>query len=77
MKFVKFNVLVTLFAFLLIVNLTDVNAQAAENTSDKTAAHSQPQGILPIPEYGGDLANRSYLTGDWGGKRTEWANIGG
>jgi len=76
LRFVKFNVLVTLFASLLIANLTDVNAQAAENTSAKTAAHSQSQGILTIPEYGGDLANRSYLTGDWGGKRTEWANKG-
>ena len=28
-----------------------------------------PAGILPIPEYGGDIWNRSYLMGDWGGTR--------
>jgi porin len=36
----------------------------------------QTQGILPIPKYGGDIWNRDYLTGDWGGTRTEWANKG-
>ena len=36
----------------------------------------EPKGILPIPDYEGDFANRSYLTGDWGGRRTEWANKG-
>jgi porin len=35
-----------------------------------------PPGILPIPDYGGDIADRSYLTGDWGGNRTEMANHG-
>ena len=39
-------------------------------------AADQPQGILPIPEYGGELSDRSYLTGDWGGTRTEWADNG-
>jgi porin len=35
-----------------------------------------PAGILPIPDYKSDIWNRAYLTGDWGGKRTEWANKG-
>lgn len=35
-----------------------------------------PAGILPIPDYKSDIWNREYLTGDWGGKRTEWANKG-
>ncbi|MEE8577491.1 MAG: carbohydrate porin [candidate division Zixibacteria bacterium] len=39
-------------------------------------AEDQTKGILPIPDYGGDIWNRSHLTGDWGGKRTEWTNKG-
>ncbi len=76
MKFAKFSVPVMLFACLFIVVLAVANVQAAENTSDKTVTDSQPQGILPIPDYGGDIWNRNHLTGDWGGKRTEWANKG-
>ena len=76
MKFAKFSVPVTLFACLFIVVLAVANVQAAENTSDETVTDSQPQGILPIPDYGGDISRRSHLTGDWGGKRTEWANKG-
>ena len=40
------------------------------------SAHAQGTGILPIPEYSGDLAKRSYIFGDLGGKRTEWAQRG-
>ena len=32
--------------------------------------------MLPVPDYGGDLLNRSRLTGDWGGTRTDLANKG-
>jgi len=39
-------------------------------------AAEEPRGILPIPDYGGDIWNRSYLTGDWGGLRTTLANKG-
>ena len=76
MKFAKFSVPVTLFACLFFVVLAVANVQAAENISDETAPDSQPQGILPIPDYGGDIWNRNHLSGDWGGKRTEWANKG-
>jgi porin len=31
---------------------------------------------LPIPDYTGDISERSYLTGDWGGTRTNLANKG-
>lgn len=34
------------------------------------------KGILPIPNYGGDLLNRSHLFGDLGGTRTELARKG-
>jgi len=39
-------------------------------------AGEEKAGILPIPDYGGDLSDRSYLTGDWGGTRTDWADKG-
>jgi porin len=34
------------------------------------------EGLLRIPAYGGDLAARSTLTGDWGGARTRLAERG-
>jgi porin len=42
--------------------------------TDKPAAGSQ--GILPIPDYSGDLWTRQYLTGDWGGARGDLARHG-
>jgi porin len=71
---------------LILMVLVAANAQAetAEATAEQaeedaltaTAPADQSAGILPVPDYGGDIWNRSYLTGDWGGKRTEWANKG-
>jgi porin len=63
--------LLTLIAAVCMTIFLLFSTSYAEETAD-----SQPQGILPIPDYGGDLAKRSHLTGDWGGKRTEWANKG-
>ncbi len=63
-------------AYLILIILAAVNAQAQGNTSNETAPVSQPEGMLPIPEYGGDIWTRSYLTGDWGGKRAELADNG-
>jgi len=34
------------------------------------------RGILPLLGYGGELASRAYLTGDWGGRRTQLARQG-
>jgi porin len=39
-------------------------------------AQEEVEGLLPVPDYGGDLLNRSRLTGDWGGRRTDLANKG-
>lgn len=39
-------------------------------------AQAKSSGILPLPDYSGDFAKRSYLLGDFGGKRTEWAKQG-
>ena len=49
-------------------------AAEEEATGNQKSANSE--GILPIPDYEGDIWSRSYLTGDWGGKRTEWTNKG-
>jgi porin len=35
-----------------------------------------PSLIQHLPDYGGDLAHRKYLTGDWGGARTQLAEKG-
>jgi porin len=44
--------------------------------SPAALAQEEAQGLLPVPDYGGDLWNRSHLTGDWGGRRTDLANKG-
>ena len=46
----------------------------AEETREASEKSDMPQGILPIPGYGDDIADRSYLTGDWDGKRTALAS---
>ena len=61
---------------LLIVVFVLTSAPAQGDSSKPTASADQPQGILPVPEYGGDIWSRDNLTGDWGGRRTEWANKG-
>jgi hypothetical protein len=40
------------------------------------AAPATSSGILPLADYSGEYAKRSYLLGDFGGKRTEWAKQG-
>jgi carbohydrate-selective porin OprB len=49
-------------------------APAPDVLADDAPAKSS--GILPLPDYSGDFAKRSYLLGDFGGKRTEWAQKG-
>jgi porin len=44
--------------------------------SHAALAQEEAHGLLPVPDYGGDLWNRSHLTGDWGGTRTDLANKG-
>ncbi len=53
--------------------------KAQELTNSVAMTNSSPPasaGLLPIPDYSGDLLTRSYLTGDWGGARTNLANKG-
>jgi len=34
--------------------------------AEDQAASAADQGLLPAPDYSGDLWRRSHLTGDWG-----------
>ena len=61
-------------AALAIMAGTAFAQQADESKQD--AGEAAGAGILPIPDYSGDFASRSYLTGDWGGARTKLANRG-
>lgn len=51
-------------------------AQAQEDKAQAEAAAEASQGLLPIPDYKGTILERSFLTGDWNGTRTDWANHG-
>jgi len=56
----------------------ELTAQPAAVTPAAPAAAEAKasQGILPIPTYTGSIAERRYLTGDWGGTRTDMASRG-
>ena len=44
--------------------------------ADEQTSSAADEGLLPIPDYSGDLVTRSYLSGDWQGLRQDWANRG-
>jgi porin len=49
----------------------------ADQVAPPTSQPMALQSLIPtLPDYSGDLWNRSFLTGDWGGARTELANHG-
>jgi porin len=49
----------------------------AQTSDDPPPAPPKPaEGLVPIPDYSGDLASRRFLSGDWGGARTDLANRG-
>jgi len=47
----------------------DPNAPAQSSADEK-------KGVLPIPDYTGDIWTRSYFTGDWYGERMDLAQKG-
>jgi len=50
---------------------------ASEESAPPTSQPMALQSLIhDLPDYSGDLSKRSYLTGDWGGARTELANHG-
>ncbi|MDX2495503.1 MAG: carbohydrate porin [Desulfuromusa sp.] len=56
--------------------LAGVTIAVAATPQYAAAAPEKSSGILPLADYSGDFAKRSYLLGDFGGKRTEWAKKG-
>lgn len=68
----------------LLLSLTSVSAALAQSSNaDSTAAAATPssepapaKGVLPLPDYSGDLRSREQLTGDWNGQRTKLAEKG-
>ena len=78
------NLLIKLAIAVFVLGLSNASLTfAAEQSADEqvTAGETKeggdkpemPAGILPIPDYARDMSHRSYLTGDWNGKRTEVA----
>ena len=63
-------------ASLTLMACVAASVQADGDSSNTTVSADQPQGILHIPDYGGDIWDRDYHTGDWGGTRTDWADKG-
>ena len=61
-------------AAVLLLGAAILLAPAPDALADDAPAKSS--GILPLDDYSGDFAKRSYLLGDFGGKRTEWAKKG-
>lgn len=51
-------------------------APAEESRQATAGAAAQAEGILPVPDYSGDIWNRAYLTGDWWGHRQNLADRG-
>jgi len=51
-------------------------AGTAYPLDDEQLEFVKDDGLLPVPDYSGDLWSRSRLTGDWGGLRQDWANRG-
>lgn len=62
-----------IFPLILVSFLVAITAIAQDNP---TAAEKESVGLLPIPDYSGDFWTRHYITGDWGGARTDLANKG-
>jgi hypothetical protein len=48
----------------------------AQSSTDPKLRTPTSAGLLPIPDYSGDFWSRRYLSGDWGGFRTDLANKG-
>jgi porin len=61
-------------------NAAPTTAPAAASQPAAPEPESKPPGMLsliqPLPDYTGDWTTRKYLTGDWGGARTQLAEKG-
>jgi len=52
------------------------SSETSESTQTTTTSQTEGPPLQPIPNYKGDLSTRKALTGDWGGLRTELAEMG-
>src|SRR5262245_36863251 len=52
------------------------NPQSTEPQNTPAASPKPSAGLLPVPDYSADIWTRKFLTGDWGGVRTDLANKG-
>jgi len=55
---------------------TETQTQAEAEGMDQSGHAEASSGIVPLPDYSGELDSRRYLTGDWNGKRSELAENG-
>jgi porin len=62
--------------WIVILLSAPVLGQEAGASSDASTESAEGEGLLPVPDYGGDWLTRSKLTGDWGGLRQAWADKG-
>jgi len=65
-------------AFLMLTCLART-AHAGEGDGDGEGngeGNGEAKGILPIPDYTGDIWSRGWLTDGWKGKRRDWADRG-
>jgi len=56
--------------------ISNVYAIEIDESGEVSSGAQQTGGILPVPDYSGDLYNRPALTGDWGGLRQQLAEKG-
>lgn len=61
---------------LAVVPILILCGLASTSLAGDEAVETKSSGILPLPDYSGNFDERSYLLGDFGGKRTEWARKG-
>jgi porin len=79
LKFCRVSALV-LWVLALCAFERQGNAQEKPSGAEQQAAPASSSmasaGLLPVPDYSADLWTRQYLSGDWGGLRTNLADKG-
>lgn len=61
-----------------LILLTTVPSMGSVHAQTNPGETKQPatEGLLPVPDYGGDWSTRPALSGDWNGLRQDWADHG-
>ena len=76
----QFSYMVTTLRLLVVFLVLGSGLRAARagdpGQSPAPSPTPTPPGILPIPDYSAKFWDNAYLTGDWGGVRTDLANKG-